>query len=378
MSTLMLYRRQYQHLLPRTLWLLLAVLPLFGCGEEERPPEIIRTVKWMQVNETNASHIRKISGVVKAVDETNLSFAVGGTVEEVKVRLGDRIKKNDVLAVLDKQPFALAVRNAEAELKKAEAKVTERRANYERTSALYESNNASKAELDEARAGFDSAKSEVNAAKAQLGLAQRDLTKTVLRAPYNGVISLKEIEPHVEVPAGKGVFGLDGEESGFEVSVVVPETLVIRLSVGQKATVVFPTLNNREVSGVITEVGSRSQIANAYPVTVGLREQFPELRSGMSVEVAFKYAATTPTGEVIEKGIRIPITAILSGPDNQHFVFIYSEKTSTVRKSAVEGVTIRGNDVILKSGLHAGDIIVTAGVQFLNDQQKVKLMQKTN
>ena len=363
-------------LFKRAAWLLMPLAALLGCGEEERPPEIIRTVKWMEVSETGATQIRKISGVVKAVDETSLSFAVGGTVEVVKVNLGDRVKKNNVLAVLDKQPFQLAVQNAEGELKKAEAGVLERRANYERTSALYESNNASKAELDEARAGFDNAKGHVEVVKAQLGLARRDLEKTVLRAPYNGVISVKQIEPHVEVPPGQAVFGLDGEESGFEVTVALPETLVIHVSAGQKATVVFPTLNNREVPGVIREVGARSQTANAYPVTVRLGEQFSELRSGMSVEVAFEYAATSLKGEVIKTGIKVPGTAILSGADNTHYVFIYDKQTSTVTKSLVEGITLRGNDVILKSGLEAGDIIVTAGVEFLNDQQKVKLMQK--
>ena len=371
-------RSKRHGLFNRTFWLLLPLAVLLGCGEEEKPPEIIRTVKWMEVSETGATQIRKISGVVKAVDETYLSFAVGGTVEVVKADLGDRVKKNDVLAVLDKQPFQLTVQNAEGELKKAEARVLERRANYERISALYESNNASKAELDEARAGFDNAEGQVKAVKAQLGLVRRDLQKTVLRAPYSGVISVKQVEPHVEVPPGQAIFGLDGEESGFEAAVAVPETLVFHVSAGQKATVFFPTLNNREVPGVIREVGARSQTANAYPVTVKLGEQFSELRSGMSVEVAFEYASTSLSGDVIKTGIKVPVTAIRSGADNTHYVFIYDRQTSTVTESLVEGVTIQGNDVILASGLKAGDIIVTAGVEFLNDKQKVKLMQKTD
>ncbi|UCG12544.1 MAG: efflux RND transporter periplasmic adaptor subunit [Deltaproteobacteria bacterium] len=375
MSTLMLYSRQYQHLLLKILWLLLPVLALFGCGEKERPPDIIRTVKWMKVSQTGAVDVRRISGVVKAVDETYLSFAVGGTVEQVKVNLGDRVEKKQVLAVLDPQPFDLAVRNAEAELKKAEARVIERRANYERISALYESNNASKAELDEARAGFDGAKSRVKAANANLGLARRDLAKTFLKAPYKGIISLKEIEPYVEVPAGKAVFGLDGEESGFEVSVAVPENLVIRVSDGLETDVYFPTLRNRKVDGVVTEVGARSQTANAYPVRVKLKEQFPELRSGMSVEVAFEYKATSQAGKPVEKGFQIPFTAIVSGPNDQHFVFVFDESSSTVEKRSVEGVTVRDNDVILSSGIQDGDILVTAGVAYLNDKQKVKLMQ---
>jgi RND family efflux transporter MFP subunit len=350
----------------------------FGCGKEEKPPEVIRSIRWIKVAETSTKQVRMISGTTKPVDQTALSFAVGGTVEEVKVKLGDQVKKGQVLAELDQQPFVLGVRDAEAELSKAQANVVERRANYERYVALYESNNASKAELDEARASFDSAKSQVKAAEAQLGLARRDLRKTQLKAPFKGTISVKEIEPYVEVPPGKAIFGLDGEESGFEVSTAVPESLVINLNLGDEADVIFSGLNYRKVPGVITELGSRSRTASTYPVTVQLQEQFPELRSGMSVEVAFEFIPESETGEPIVTGLAAPLAAFVVGEEKTYFVFIYDEKSSTVKKTQVKTLALRENDIILEPGsLKAGDIIATAGVQFLTDGQKVNLMKET-
>ena len=349
----------------------------FGCGKEEKPEEIIRSIRWMKVAETSTKQVRMISGTTKPVDQTALSFAVAGTVEKVEVKLGAEVKKGQVLAELDQQPFVLGVRDAEAELSKALANVVERRANYERYVALYESNNASKAELDEARASFDSAKSQVKAAEAQLGLARRDLRKTQLKAPFKGTISVKEIEPYVEVPAGKAIFGLDGEESGYEVSTAVPESLVINLNVGEEAEIIFAGLKNRKVPGVITEVGSRSRTASTYPVTVQMQEQFPELRSGMSVEVAFEFIPESETGEPIVTGLEVPLAAIIVGEEKTYFVFIYDEKSSTVKKTQVKTLALRENDVILEPGtLKAGDIIATAVVQFLTDGQKVNLMKE--
>lgn len=360
-----------------TLCLLVPILAAFGCGKEEKPPEVIRSIRWIKVVETTTMQVRMISGTTKPVDQTALSFAVGGTVETVKVRLGDQVRKGQVLAELDQQPFVLGVRDAEAGLSKAQANRVERRANYERYLALYESNNASKAELDEARASFDSATSQVKAATAQLGLARRDLRKTRLIAPFNGTISVKEIEPHVEVRRGKAIFGLDGEESGFEVSSAVPETLVLRLNVGDEADVVFPGLNNRRVPGVLTEVGVRSRAATTFPVTVQLQEEFPALRSGMSVEVAFQYIPESETGEPVATGIAVPIAAILMGAEKTTFVFIYDEKSSTVKKTQIKVLNLRDNDVIIEpETLKAGDILVTAGVQFLTDGQKVNLMKE--
>ncbi len=359
------------------LFLFVSLMMLNGCGKEEKPEEVIRSIKWTKVAETTAKQIRMISGTTKPVDQTALSFAVGGTVEKVEVKLGEQVEKGQVLAELDRQPFVLAVKDAEAGLAKAQAIVVERRANYERYVALYESNNASKAELDEARASFDSAKSQVNAAQAQLGLARRDLRKTKLKSPFNGTISVKEIEPYMEVPVGKAVFGLDGEESGYEVSAAVPDSLLINLSVGDEAEVIFPTLDNRKVRGVITELGSRSRSASTYPVTVQLQKQYDDFRSGMSVEVAFEFILESKTGEPIETGLAVPLAAILVGEGKTQFVFIYDEKSSTVKKTQIKPLNLRENDVIVEPGaLKAGDIIATAGVQFLTDGQKVNLMKE--
>ncbi len=370
--------RRYLSLLPKACWILLPIMAILGCGEEEKPEAVTRSIKWTRLAEVSTKQVRRISGTTKPVDQTALSFAVGGTVEKVRVKLGDRVKRGDVLAELDQQPFVLAVRDAEAALSKAQAAVVERRANYDRIAALYESNNASKAELDEARASFDSAKSQVEAAKAQLGLARRDLNKTTLQAPLNGTISMKGIEPYVEIPAGKVIFGLDGEDSGFEVSTAVPEMLVIRLSLGDEANAIFPALKNREVPGVISEIGYRSQTASTYPVIVRLKERFPELRSGMSVEVAFQYIPETETGEPIPTGLSVPLEAILVGPDEQRFVFVYDEKSSTVKETQINPLNLRDNDIIAQAGtLKAGDIVATAGAQFLNDGQRVNLMKQT-
>jgi membrane fusion protein, multidrug efflux system len=360
-----------------TVSLFVLILATFGCRKKEEPPEVIRSIKWTEVAEVTAKQVRMISGTTKPVDQTALSFAVAGTVEKVEVKLGQEVEKGQVLAELDRQPFVLAVKDAEAGLAKAQAIVVERRANYERYVALYESNNASKAELDEARASFDSAKSQVNAAQAQLGLARRDLRKTKLRSPFNGTISVKDIEPYVEVPVGRAVFGLDGEESGYEVSAAVPDSILINLSVGDEAEVIFPTLNNRRVRGVITELGSRSRTASTYPVTVQLQKQYDDFRSGMSVEVAFEFIPESEAGEPIETGLAVPLAALTVGEEKTYFVFIYDEKTSTVKKTQVKTLNVRENDVLVEPGaLKAGDIIATAGVQFLTDGQKVNLMKE--
>ena len=172
MDIYILGRRSF---LASSLCILVSVLALYGCREEEKPPEVIRAIRWTSVTASTSQLVRMISGTTKPVDQTALSFAVSGTVEKVLANLGDQVKKGQVLAELDKQPFTLAVRDAQAAVSKAKAIMAERRANFQRIMALFEADNASKADLDEARASRNSARSQVKAAEAQLGLARRDL-----------------------------------------------------------------------------------------------------------------------------------------------------------------------------------------------------------
>ena len=215
-------------------------ISLSGCAEEKPPPPPpVRAIKWMKVTEPSAEQQRKISGVLTAAQHTELSFEVGGSVTQVLVKLGDRVKAGQVLARLDPQPFQLKVRDAEAALASTQASQRNAKLEYDRTQLLYQANNTSKSKLDQARAQADSARSQVRAAEARLNLAQRNLRKSVIRAPYEASISVKTIEPAQEIPAGQTVFQIDGE-GGLKVELEVPETLITYVQKGTKGASGFP------------------------------------------------------------------------------------------------------------------------------------------
>ena len=342
---------------------------LIGCGDDSELPLMpVRSIKWFKVTEQADEQVRKLAGVVKPVETTALSFEVPGKVAAVKVNLGDRLSKGHILAQLDRQPFVLRVRAAEATLQTAKAALREARADYDRTMQLYENDNASKADLDKVRAKFETARSQVRAAEAQLDLGRRDLRNTVLRAPFDGVVASKGVEPFEEIAAGRPLFQLDGE-GALEVAVQLPDTLIHHLRSGQRVEVRFPILNHLEVCGEITEMGSHAQTANAFPVTVTLQGRVPDARPGMTAEVAFTYRRQTD-----DVGYMIPIPAVLPGPDQTYYVFVFDPKTSTVHKTAIEVRALRDNTIEVTGALQAGDLIAAAGVEFLTDNQRVTLL----
>ncbi|MGB8424410.1 MAG: biotin/lipoyl-binding protein, partial [Desulfobacterales bacterium] len=119
-------------------WLLCIAVALTACKEKTEIIEVIRPIKTMTVSEQAAEQVRKFSGLVAAVDSSDLSFQVAGQVMSVKVDIGDRVEKGQVLAVLDPEPYQLEVDAIKAELVKARDQVSESKAQYERHKRIFE------------------------------------------------------------------------------------------------------------------------------------------------------------------------------------------------------------------------------------------------
>ena len=360
-------------------WVLLVAWS--GCTQQEPPPELPpRAIMWERVAGTTAGEQRVISGIVTAIDDTQLAFEVGGIVESVDVNLGDRVENEQVLARLDPEPFELTVIDAEAELANARAKRESSNADFERTQALFDANVASQQELDRDKARRDSRKSQVDANEARLNLARRDLRRSVLRAPFAGSISVREIDPAMNVASGQIVIEMDSGESGLRVEVLMPETLVGRVRQGDEVEVGFPSAggaaegaDDRRYAAVVTEVGTRASTGNAFTVRADLREAPDGLRPGMTAEVVFNFVRFSESIVDVE-GFLLPIAAALVENSGQFSVFVFDPGTSTVSKRKIRTGGVRENEIAVLEGLEPGEIVATAGVTFLRDGQKVTLL----
>jgi len=241
---------------------------------------------------------------------------------------------------------------------------------------------ASRQELDRDRARRDSRKSQVEAAEARLNLAQRDLRRSVLRAPFTGSISVREIDAAMKVASGQVVIEMDSRESGLRVEVRMPETLIGRVRQGDDVEVRFPSIGSaatdppdKSYAAVVTDVGTRASTGNAFPVRADLREPHAGLRPGMTAEVTFRFSRDT--GSIVDvAGFLLPIASALIESDDTVSVFVFDPGTSTVSKRKVRPGDVRDNDIAILEGLESGEIVATAGVTFLRDGQEVMLLDE--
>lgn len=342
-----------------------------ACEKKIEIVEQVRALKTITASELATGQIRKFSGIVRATNSSNLSFEVKGRVETVNVDIGERVRKGQLLAVLDKEPYRLDVDAARAELVTAEAKVVNTKEEYDRQERVYQQGAGAKSKLDRAKYNYNAARSQVNYQIAKLNLAKRNLRKTMLTSPYDGHIAWRSMDPHEEIKVGQKVFAIDAK-GALEVHLAVPETTIHRVHIDTPTTIRFPTLPGHSVKGRISFIGSAAVKANAFPVKVGLIEPPANINPGMTAEASLLLKDDSQIA-----GYRVPIQAILPAKEvGQGYAFVYDPETSTVRKTPIRTLGAEQNMVIVSEGLSAGDIIAVAGVSFLADGMKVKLMEQ--
>jgi RND family efflux transporter MFP subunit len=337
--------------LKHMVWLLCISVALTACKEKPEIIEVVRAIKTVTVS-------------------SGLSFEVGGRVEVVEVDIGDRVKKGQVLAVLDPETYLLRVAEIKAELVKARDNVTKTKAEYERQKRIFEEGAGAKRHVEVSEYNYKSARSAVNYQIARLDNAKRDLRKTKLLSPYNGAIAWRSIEPNEEVHVGQKILEINATGK-MEVQLAIPETTVNRIHLDDLTTIAFPTLPGDTLKGRISYIGSAAVKANAFPVKVELIDPHDNIKPGMTAE-----ATLSIEDEDHQPGFLVPIQAILPTSEaNQGFAFLYGPETSTVKKTPIRYGGTQQGQAIVHEGLAGGDIIAVAGVSFLADGLKVKLIE---
>ncbi|MEW8541864.1 MAG: efflux RND transporter periplasmic adaptor subunit [Candidatus Thiodiazotropha endolucinida] len=365
-----MYKLQYRIIL----FTMLALGGLSGCQQDETETKVenIRPIKTITLTaKTQATEERKFSGLVSPANSSSLSFEVSGKVIEITVDVGDQVVVGQRLAVVDDEPFKLKVQSAEADFKKAKANFKHSASDYERKSELAVKGYVSASDLDSALAQRDAARNQEAMALSQLNIAKRELRKTVLKAPFGGYISKRLVEPHQEIVSGQELLQLDELEE-VDVELMLPENIIGYLKQGDVGIASFPSLQDIHVEGRIDEIGTLAEAANTFPVSLRLDQRPDGLYPGITAEVQL----LIDHGEQNE-GFLLPASAIVAGVgtgSGRHSVFVYEPQSGAVRKQSVFVSGGQRQMARITEGLRTGDTVAVAGVSFLSDGMKVRLL----
>jgi RND family efflux transporter MFP subunit len=353
--------------LARTLLFIPALAMLLaGCdrGTKAEAPRA-RPVRTVTAEKSVHGEVVVLTGQILAENEAALAFRIGGRIIERSAGVGDHVEPDQVLAKLDPQNEANALRSARAALSAAEGQLAEARNNFQRQETLLQRGFTTKVLFDQAQQNLRTAQSRVDDAHAQLEIAEDRVRYTRLKANVTGTIIARGAESGEVVQAGQMIFQVARKE-GWDAVFDVPAQVIRSAPADPNIVVALTDDASVTAKGSVRQVDPQADpVTRTFKVRVTLRNPPAAMRLGATVTGRMEMESTT--------GIAVPASALTS-KDRQPAIWIVDPSSLTVSLRNVEVLRFDPGSVVISRGLGAGEIVVTAGVQALHPGQKVRLL----
>ncbi|MFN4883436.1 MAG: efflux RND transporter periplasmic adaptor subunit [Burkholderiales bacterium] len=324
----------------------LAVASYFGIqmNANNPAPKAAGGVVVVEATEVQPADIQDVItaiGTLRSAESVVMKSEISGRIAAVSFSDGSRVAKGDTLITFDASIQEAQVNQAKAERDLAAAKL-------KRTQDLFDKKFLSAAALDDARASEQ-------IAQAKLALAQATLGKMSLRAPFSGVIGIRQVSVGDYIKEGADLVNLE-DTSSMKVDFRVPEQASGRLRVGQVVGLQSDAFAGQSFPAKVTAVDSAvDPLGRSLLMRAELRDVSQRLKPGMFMRVTLvletrKNALTIPEESVVTQQGRLLVFKVVDG--------------KAVSTPVVTGLRVTNKDkavVEVVKGLAAGDVVVTAG-----------------
>ena len=332
-----------------------------ACSEapEVKSVPAVRTAKLIEIQPYQDVEVFRYPAVISAFDSSTMAFQVPGLLKSIDVKEGENIRKSQVLARLDQRDFKTAIQSAQAQYDNAALE-------YGRAKRLIESNAISVSVLEQRESQND-------IAKANLTQAQKALSDTVLKAPFDGVVADVHIKNFEAAAAGQPIMTLQSD--GLSQALVqVPASVVVN-SEQINLLDVYLSLDADQTLKLPAVLSENLAIADQTTQTIEARFTFtpPEklvVLPGMTGTLNGQFRYINETATVMQYPI-VPISAVQSEA-GKTYVWLVENETMRVSK---QDVTVRpgvSETLVVSGGLSIGDVIVGAGGHYLSEGAKVR------
>lgn len=317
-----------------------------------------------------AIYYDQYQGAVVALNSVELRSEVSGFITGIFFKEGDVVPKGKELYEIDRRKYEAAYQQAEANLLSADANLIKAQKDIDRYTMLLKNDAVATQTVDQAQAAYETGKAQVAVAKAGVLSAKTDLSYSIITAPFTGRIGISQVKLGAQVSPGTTLLNTISSEHPIGVDVVINEQDINRFYKLQKSgtdstfRLQLSDGSNYNKAGKVLAIDRGVASGTG---TIKVRIQFPNeedvLKDGMSCVLN---VLNSESGERVQ----IPYKAI-SEQMGEFFVFV-SQDTIAKQHKVKLGPRI-GSDVVIMSGVEAGDKVITDGFQRLRDGGKITL-----
>lgn len=333
-----------------------AAEPLRGEAEPSEPQAIAAQAEGPQVDVTPAQ-AQELGIEVQAVgslwarDAVMLRAETTGSVAEIQFQEGQAVEQGHVLLRLDDSLLR-------AQLQQAEANLTLKQSQYARAQQLSQEGFISAQARDEVA-------SELAVARAQVALAQAQLDKTVIQAPFDGVLGFRYVSVGDYVAPGTDLVRIEAVDPLF-VEFQIPEHYLPMVRTGTPVVLRFDAFKHEFFPGQVDVI---DPAIDSQGRSLRLRARVPNpdghLRPGLFARVQVQLER--------HEAVMVPEAAIAPSAGEQ-YIFVL-QPDNTVKRQAV-GIGIRRGGWVEVSGIQAGQDVLISGLQKVRDGMPVTPQQR--
>jgi RND family efflux transporter MFP subunit len=369
---------------------LAVLLVLAGLGWRFAPGRVtvVSTVVAKETELTGPRTVLNASGYVVARREATVSSKITGKVIEVSIEEGMKVEAGQILARLDDINVRVSLQLAQAQLDAARSALGETTvllAQAEREAGriqrLAQEKIASASELDQAqaqeaslRARLERLKADTAVGERELAVWQQQLEDTLIRAPFTGVVTVKNAQPGEmisPISAGGG-FTRTGictlvDMASLEIEVDVNESYINRVTAGQPVEASLDAYPDWRIPAkVIAVIPTADRQKSTVRVRIGFEKLEPRILPQMGIKVAFQEGAEKMAGL---KVILVPRQAVQKQGAKDTVLVVRQGKAE--RATLVSG-GVKGDEIMVTSGLVVGERIITPVPKNLKEGAPVK------
>lgn len=307
----------------------------------------------------------RVSGALAPLQHVRLAAEVGGRIETVTRQVGDAVAQGDVLVELRTNVLQSQLAARQASLEAVQAQLQLARTTLERSRRLGESGVSSRAAILEAEAGALNFQAQERGLQADIEQARIQLEDAIVRAPFDGIVSARSVEPGQAIAVGTQLLDLV-DISRLEAAVAVPTNRIAQVQVGQVAQLTVDGLSGLSLPARVVRISPGAE-SGSRAVRVYLQMDNPDerLRGGM-------FATGTLRLRDFPNVIALPASAIRTDEDGD---FVLKAQAGHLRRQAVErGTTWTDRNLVeVRAGLSEGDVVVTAPLPDLVPDTQIRI-----
>ncbi|MEI6733934.1 MAG: efflux RND transporter periplasmic adaptor subunit [Comamonadaceae bacterium] len=323
-------------------------------------PEDVLTI---QANALSSGPV--VTGSIQPERKADLRAEISAVVLQVLKENGDVVRRGDVLLRLDPTSIRDNLQSAEANVRNATQALDQAERNLQRLKTLRDSGMTSLQALDDAEVRYNGAQSELSASRARAVLARQQLERTVVRAPFDGVVSERKVSAGDTASVGKELLKvIDPSSMRFTGRVSADKISVV--SVGQTVSFRINGYGGREFRGKVTRVDpSANDVTRQVEVLVGFSDINQPRVAGLYaegvIEATSAKAVTLPESVLVRAGDKTSVWRVKANALNQ------IDLALGARDARTGNFEVRG-------GLSDGDLIVRNPSSSFKNGQRVELV----